>query len=78
MFQGDSPPSYGSGYKYFLQYNTLAFERPKVRTWGRQTCFFARTPSNPDTPCLHLTVEHRYLGRYCSKTLTLLKAVSRV
>ena len=27
--------------KYFVQYSTFAFERPQVRTWGRQTCFFA-------------------------------------
>ena len=27
------------GRKYFLQYNTIACERPLVRTWWCQTCF---------------------------------------
>jgi len=33
-------------HKYCLQYSTYAFERPQVRTWGCQTCFLSRTPSN--------------------------------
>jgi len=32
--------------KYFLQYSTFASERPPIRTWGRQTCFLHRAPSN--------------------------------
>ena len=32
--------------KYFLQYSTFASERTQVRTWGRQTCFLPRVPSN--------------------------------
>ena len=32
--------------KYFLQYSTFVFERLPVRTWGRQTCFLPRAPSN--------------------------------
>jgi len=37
-------------YKYFLQCNEFAFERAQVRTWGRQTCFLPRAPSNLVTP----------------------------
>jgi len=33
-------------HKYFLQCSTLASERPQFRTWGRQTCFLLRAPSN--------------------------------
>jgi len=33
-------------HKYFLQYSTFASESPQVRTWGRQTCFLPRAPSN--------------------------------
>jgi len=33
-----------------LQCSTFASERPHVRTWGRQTCFLPRTPSNLVTP----------------------------
>jgi len=36
--------------KYFLQYRTFTSKRLQVRTWGRQTCFFPRTPSNVSTP----------------------------
>jgi len=32
--------------KYFLQYSECASERSQVRTWGRQTCFLPRAPSN--------------------------------
>ena len=35
---------------YFFQYSTFASEIPQVRTWGRQTCFLPRAPSNPVTP----------------------------
>ena len=35
--------------KYFLQCSTYAPERPYVRTWGRQTRFLPRTPSNLGT-----------------------------
>jgi len=31
---------------HFLQYSTFASERPQVQTWGRQTCFLPRAPSN--------------------------------
>jgi len=41
-------------YKYFLQYSKLPSERPQVRTWGRQTCFLCRSPSNLVTPLLCL------------------------
>ena len=37
-------------HKYFLQYSAFASERPQVRTWGRQTCFLPRAPSNLVTP----------------------------
>ena len=37
---------------YFLQYSKFAFERPQVRTWGRQTCFFPRAPTNLATALL--------------------------
>jgi len=33
-----------------LQCSTFAFERPQVRTRGRQTCFLPRAPSNFVTP----------------------------
>jgi len=33
-------------HKYFLQYSIFASGRPRVRTWGRQTCFLPRAPSN--------------------------------
>jgi len=41
--------------KYLLQYSTFASERPQVRTWGRQTCFWPRAPSNLVTPLLGRT-----------------------
>jgi len=37
-------------HKYCLQYSTVASERPQARTWGRQTCFLPRAPSNLVTP----------------------------
>jgi len=37
-------------HKQFLQYSTSASERPQVYTWGRQTCFLPRAPSNLVTP----------------------------
>jgi len=37
-------------HKYFLQYSTSASERTQVRTWGRQTSFLLRAPSNLVTP----------------------------
>ena len=33
-------------HKYCLQYSIFASERSQVRTWGRQTCFLPRAPSN--------------------------------
>jgi len=33
-----------------LQYSAFASEKPQVRTYGRQTCFLARAPSNFVTP----------------------------
>jgi len=33
-------------HKYFLHYSTFASERPRVQTWGRQTCFLSRAPSD--------------------------------
>jgi len=41
-------------HKYFLQYSKFPSERPQVWTWGRQTCFLPRAPSNLVTPlCWH-------------------------
>jgi len=37
----------------FLQCNTFASERPQFRTWGRQSCFMPRAPSNLAAPRLH-------------------------
>jgi len=37
-------------HKDFLQYSTFASERSQFRTWGRQTCFLPRTPSNLVAP----------------------------
>ena len=34
----------------FFQNSTFASERPQVRTWGCQTCFMSRAPSNLVTP----------------------------
>jgi len=33
-------------HKYFLQYSAIASRRPRVQTWGRQTCFLPRAPSD--------------------------------
>jgi len=35
---------------YILQYSKFAPEKSQVRTWGRQTCFLPRAPSNLVTP----------------------------
>jgi len=48
-------------HKYFLQHSIFASERPQVRTWGRQTCFLPRAPSNLVTPLLER--HHGGLGR---------------
>ena len=51
-----APNHYGSAemsqkcHKYFLQYSEFASERAQVPTWGRQTCFLPRAPSNLVTP----------------------------
>ena len=37
-------------HKYFLQHSVFASEWPQVRTWGHQTCFLPRAPSNFVTP----------------------------
>ena len=37
-------------HKYFLQYSVFASERRQIRTWGRQTRFLPRAPSNLVTP----------------------------
>ena len=37
-------------HKYFLQYSKFASERTQFRSWGRQTCFLPRTPSNHIIP----------------------------
>jgi len=42
-------------HKYFLQCSTFTSERSQVRTWGRQTCFLPRAPSNLVTPLVGLT-----------------------
>jgi len=33
-------------HKFFLQFGTFDSEIPQFRTWGRQTCFLLRAPSN--------------------------------
>jgi len=40
-------------HKCFLQCSKFAPERAQVRTWGRQSCFLPRAPSNLATPRLH-------------------------
>jgi len=42
-------------HKHLFQNSTFTSERPQVRTWGCQTCFFPQAPSNVDTP-LHITI----------------------
>jgi len=42
-------------HKHLFQNSTFASEKPQVRTWGRQTCFFSQAPSNLGTP-LHITI----------------------
>jgi len=37
-------------HQYLFQYRTFASERHQVQTWGRQTCFLSRAPSNVATP----------------------------
>jgi len=37
-------------HKHFLQYTTFTSKISQVRTWGRQTCFLPRAPSNLVTP----------------------------
>jgi len=44
-----------SHHKYFLQYSTFASEKPRVRTWERQTCSLTRAPSNVVMPLQILT-----------------------
>jgi len=39
-------------HKYVLQYSKFPSEGSQVRTWGRQTCFLPRAPSNLITPLL--------------------------
>jgi len=39
-------------HKHFLQYSTFGSGRSQFRTWGRQTCFLLRAPSNLVTPLL--------------------------
>jgi len=47
-----APNHYGSAkkslqyQKYFLQQQICFRKKPQVRTWGRQTCFLSRAPSN--------------------------------
>ena len=41
-------------HKRFLQCSTLASERSQFRTWGGQTCFLPRAPSNLVTPLVSL------------------------
>jgi len=57
------PNHYGGGKKsqqchnHFFQSSrpTFASERPQVRTWARQTCFFPQAPSNLVT-LVHITI----------------------
>jgi len=42
-------------HKYYLQYRTFASVRLPVRTWGHQSCFLPRAPSNLVTPLLPYT-----------------------
>jgi len=39
-------------HKHFLQYTIFTCKISQVRTWGRQTCFFPRTPSNLVMPLI--------------------------
>jgi len=39
-------------HKHFLQYAIFTSKISQVRTWGRQTCFLHRAPSNLVTPWL--------------------------
>jgi len=41
-------------HKYFIQYSKFASTKPQSRTWGRQTCFLSRVPSNLVTPLISL------------------------
>ena len=43
--------------KYCFQYSTLA----SFRTWGRQTCFLPRAPSNLVTPLSPMQAAHHYV-----------------
>jgi len=47
--------------KHFSQYSTFASERPQVRTWGRQTCFLPRAPSNLVTSLNMLDFNVQYM-----------------
>ena len=38
---------------YFLQHSKFPSERPQARTWGRQTCFLSRSPSDLVTKGVH-------------------------
>jgi len=49
-------------HKYFLQYSTFASERHEVQTWGRQTCFLPRAPSNLVTPLTPRSTNKADLG----------------
>jgi len=49
-------------------YSTFGSERSQVRTWGRQTCFLPRTPSNHLTPLdtvVQLLDAHVFARGYC-------------
>jgi len=50
-----------------LQHDKFASDRPQVRTWGSQTCFLPRAPSNLVTPlvdgkCKPLPTHHLPTG----------------
>jgi len=40
--EGQKVPSH----KHFFSRQYICFQRPQVRTWGRQTCFLPHVPSN--------------------------------
>ena len=42
-------------HNYFIQYSKFSSIRPRVRRWGRQTCFLPQAPSNLVTP-LHVAI----------------------
>jgi len=51
----------------FFNTSEIASERPQVRTWGRQTCFLPRAPSNFVTPLRRALVRNN-TNQFTSQT----------